>query len=226
MMKRGLWESVYYSVMHGKPLTVTTYTYRPAERAHVDRIFGAYLEMAGMKEMRANLTYCIHELAANARKANTKRLYFQERGLDITNPADYTQGMKDFKRDTVVDIDRFLRRQREAGLYVKIEFRKLTGGVFVMVRNNAEITPAELQRIQFKLSIADGYSCLADAFPQSEDGLEGAGLGIVMMTFMLRNLGFGRDTFQITSAEGETRASLTLRDVAENVKEKPQEASA
>lgn len=227
MRTKGLWESVYYSILHGHTLTVTTFAYRPAERSHVDRIFGAYLDFAGMKEMHTNLTYCIHELAANAKKANTKRLYFMERGLDINNPVDYALGMKDFKNDTVADIDRFLHRQKEAGLYVKLEFRKLDRGVSVMVRNNAELAPAELQRIQDKLSIAKGHQCLADAFPRSEDGVEGAGLGIVMMTFMLRNLGFGPEAFQIQSGEGETRASLTLLDQTDStLNGKPQMVSA
>ncbi|HET6452692.1 MAG TPA: hypothetical protein VFI08_15340 [Spirochaetia bacterium] len=226
MKPKGLWESVYYSVVTGQTLTVTTSRYRPAERAHIDRIFGAYLRLAGMGHLHTNLTYCVHELVANARKANTKRVYFHERGLDIRDPEQYAQGMQGFKSDTVADIDAFLARQKKAGLNVKIDFSLLPSGVSVMVRNNAELTEAEHARIRDKLAIAARHQCLADAFPRSEDGLEGAGLGIVMMSFMLRNLGFGTDTFQLTSGDGETRASLTLRLPPERLAAGPQGASA
>ena len=226
MKTRGLWESVYYSVVSGQPLTVTTSTYRPAERAHIDRIFGAYLNVAGMGHLHNNLTYCVHELAANAKRANTKRLYFQERGLDICDPAQYEQGMRDFKRDTLADIDSFLFRQKKAGLHVKIEFCRVPSGVTVMVRNNAEITPSELERIHEKLSIAGRHKCLADAFPRSEDGLEGAGLGIVMLIFMLKSLGFGAEAFRIGSGGGETRASLVLLKPERDAAGRPQSASA
>lgn len=216
MANKGFWEAVYYSIAHSRTLTVRTYAYRPPERAHVDRILGAYLDAVGMKGVRSNLTYCLHELAANAKKANTKRLYFMDRGLDINYPADYEEGMRDFKAQTVAHIDGYLSRQKEAGLHVKFEFRRLQAGVSVAVINNCDLTGVEQERIQEKLRIARRYDCLVDAFPNSEDGQEGAGLGIVMLVFMLRNLGFGPDAFTMRSADGETRATLTLLKSAEN----------
>jgi len=226
MKSKGLWESVYYSVVSGQPLTVTTCRYRPAERAHIDKIFGAYLNVVGMGHLHTNLTYCVHELAANAKKANTKRLYFKERGLDISDPVQYEQGMRGFKTDTLADIDSFLARQKKAGLNVKIEFCRLPNGVSVTVRNNAQLTGPEMARIQEKLAIAGRHACLADAFPRSEDGLEGAGLGIVMLIFMLKNLGFGPDAFQVSSGSGETRASLVLVKPADREGTDGQSASA
>jgi len=215
MANKGFWESVYYSVVHSRTLTVRTYAYRPSERAHVDRILGAYLDAVGMNGMRSNLTYCVHELAANAKKANTKRLYFRDRGLEIKNLDDYTRGMRDFKSQTIAHIDQYLERQKEAGLYVKFDFRRLSDGVSVTVRNNSELAPTEESRIQEKLEIARRHACLADAYPTSEDGQEGAGLGLVMMLFMLKSLGFGQEAFRIRSGNGETRAELTLHRNAE-----------
>jgi len=79
--QRGLWESVYYAILHSKTLTVTTSTYLPAERIHIHKILGAFLEAAGMAELKNHLAYCVHELAGNAKKANMKRLYFREKNL-------------------------------------------------------------------------------------------------------------------------------------------------
>jgi hypothetical protein len=51
---------------------------------------------------------------------------------------------------------------------------------------------------------------LADAYTQTEDDAECAGLGIVMMLFVLRNLGFSQDVFAIRTSGDEMVATLTL----------------
>lgn len=107
-------------------------------------------------------------------------------------------------------VDHYLDRLRAENLYVKFQFRKIKNGVRISVRNNTELTAVEQSRIKEKLAIAERYSCLADAYSTTEDGAEGAGLGIVMMLFMLKNLGFGTDAFNVRTAQGETIATLTL----------------
>lgn len=208
--KRGLWESVYYAIVQSKTLTLSTFAYLPAERVHIDRILNAFLVAAGMTGLRNNLAYCVHELAGNAKKANVKRLYFREKKLDITNPDDYRRGMERFKVETTDQAARFLAALRENGLYVKFQFRKLRAGVRICIRNNSLLTPAELKRVEEKICVARRYRCLAEAYPSTEDGCEGAGLGIVMMLFMLKNLGFPQDAFSIRVSGGETIATLVL----------------
>jgi hypothetical protein len=208
--KRQLWESVYYAITNSRTLTVKTVTYLPHERAHIDTILGAFLDAAGMRPLKNKLSYCIHELAGNAKKANTKRLFFREKNLEISSEKDYVAGMGDFKREMVERVDYYLEKLRAENLYVKFQFRKIKNGVRISVRNNTELTPVEESRIKDKLAIAERYNCLADAYSTTEDGAEGAGLGIVMMLFMLKNLGFGSNAFNVRTAQGETIATLTL----------------
>jgi hypothetical protein len=208
--ERGMWDRVHEAIAQSKTLTVKTITYLPHERAYVDKILGAFLDVAGMTSLKNNLSYCIHELAGNAKKANTKRLYFQEKKLDINSAPDYDAGMRGFKQDTTDRIDEYLEKLKEAGLYVKFQFRKIRNGVRVSVRNNAELTPAEERRIREKIAIAGRYACFAEAFTNTADVTEGAGLGLVMMIFMLKSLGFGPDAFAFHVAGGETVAVLTL----------------
>jgi hypothetical protein len=189
---------------------VKTVTYLPHERAHIDTILGAFLDAAGMRPLKNKLSYCIHELAGNAKKANTKRLFFREKSLEIDSEKDYAAGIGEFKREMVERVDFYLERLRTENLYVKFQFRKIKNGVRISVRNNTELTPVEEARIKDKQAIAERYSCLADAYSSTEDGAEGAGLGIVMMLFMLKNLGFGSDAFSVRTSQGETIATLTL----------------
>lgn len=156
--KRSPWESVSDAIANSRTLSLRTATYLPHVRVHIDTILGAFLEAAAMRQLKSKLSYCIHELAGNAKKANTKRLYFKEKNLDIDDPADYTAGIGTFK--------------------------------------------TEMER----------FNCLGDAYSISQDAAEGAGLGIVMMLFMLKSLGFGSDAFAVHSAQGETVATLTLID--------------
>jgi hypothetical protein len=201
---------VYYAIVNSRTLTVKTVTYLPQERAHIDTILGAFLDAAGMRPLKNKLSYCIHELAGNAKKANTKRLFFLEKNLQIASEKDYAAGMAEFKREMVERVDHYLERLRAENFYVKFQFRKIKNGVRISVRNNTELTPEEESRIHAKQAIAERYSCLADAYSTTEDGAEGAGLGIVMMLFMLKNLGFGSDAFSVRASQGETIATLTL----------------
>lgn len=207
---RQLWDSVNDAIGHRRTLTVKTVTYLPRERAHIDTILGAFLQASGMRPLRNKLSYCVHELAGNAKKANTKRLYFKDKGLDIDDPVDYARGMAGFKREMVDRIDYYQGMLKEAGMYVKFQFRASESGVSISVRNNSELTAFEKSRVDQKLAIAERYACLADAYAMTEDGAEGAGLGIVMMMFMLKNLGFGTNSFAMNSEHGETVATLAL----------------
>jgi len=208
--RRELLDNVRDAIASSRTLTLKTVTYRPRERAHIDTILGAFLDAAGMHPLKNKLSYCIHELAGNAKKANTKRLFFEERNLDIRKDADYAAGMAEFKQEMVGRVEHFDEKLRAMNLMVKFQFRKIRNGVSITVRNNAELTTAEQKRIAAKQAIAEQYTCLADAYSATEDRSEGAGLGIVMMLFMLKNLGVGTDAFRIEASGGETIATLTL----------------
>ncbi len=180
------------------------------EGTYIVHILERYLEEIGRPELQNNLSYCIHELACNAKKANTKRVYFASRGLDITNPTEYHIGMQGFKEDTVARIDEYVALQESADLFVKFQFRRDGRTLKIAVRNNAVLTLQENERIQQKLKLAREAAGLPEIIEQTEDYTEGAGLGLVMCIMMLRNLGISTDNFQIFSKNGETYAVLYL----------------
>lgn len=209
-----MWNAVFDCIREKRTLTVSTPSYSPRERDTIDRILGAFLVQAGMKGLKNKLTYCIHELAGNAKKANTKRIYFREKGLDIHDPGDYQEGMRGFKAETAERLAHYLERMKEEAMYIKFQVRLTGNGIRVWIRNNAELLPIEKTRIEEKLKAARAHECVADAYSLVEDGSEGAGLGIVMMVFMLANMGFGADALRIASRHGETVALLDLRNDA------------
>lgn len=193
-----------------RPLLIKTHTFLSASQAYVDRLLMVFLDNLGVPSLFEPLSFCIRELGVNAKKANVKRIYFGERGLDPGVEADYVRGMATFKRDTLADQPRYLRLLKEQDLYVKVEFLKRVDLVSVAVRNNVEVLPAELERVREKILRARRFRTLEDAFGEVLDESEGAGLGIVVLLLMLKNLGFPDDQFQFYTVGGETVARIIL----------------
>jgi hypothetical protein len=193
-----------------KPLLIKTHTFLPDAQAYVDGVLEAYLAELGVPYLFDQLSFCIRELAVNAKKANTKRVYFESRGLDILDPDAYREGMAHFKRDTLDDQATYLQLLKERDLYIKIEFLRWQQSCSVAVKNNVLVTPAELDRVKDKIAKSQQYANLEDAFGEVLDESEGAGLGILVLILMLKKLGFTGDFFQFYTMGGETVARIIL----------------
>jgi hypothetical protein len=198
------------AVQSGAPLIITTCTLTHKTEMYIERILEKFLLAAGRERLTDYVTYCVRELAVNAQKANTKRVYFMERGLDLNDPDDYKLGMIDFKKDTLKNIPHYLRTLTEKDLYVKLIIRMKQNVIHIEIRNNVVVTGAELTRIHDKLVNARQYHSLEDALSQVLDNSEGAGLGLVILVLMLRKIGLTEDCFDILATEQETIVRLVI----------------
>ncbi len=192
------------------PLSVTTYTLPHEMEEYMGEVLTAFLVETRQEHMKEYLVYCLGELVTNAKKANTKRIYFKENRLDITNPADYERGMKSFKNDTLGNIKYYLSLQKQAGLYIKFIVQTNGDKLKLEVRNNSALTVFEYKRIHDKLARAQQYSSVDDAFNQILDDSEGAGLGLIIMILMLRKIGLTEENYQVLSENGETINRIIL----------------
>src|SRR5574344_1878705 len=93
------------AINSGIPLTITTYTLPHEMEVYMGDVLTSFLTELDQIQMVEYLNYCLNELITNAKKANTKRVYFKQKNLDITNPDDYTEGLKTFKEDTLNNIN-------------------------------------------------------------------------------------------------------------------------
>jgi len=193
-----------------RPLVIKTHTFLPNAQAYVDRLLRVFLDELGTPHLFDALSFCVRELAVNAKKANTKRVYFEFRNLNPHDPGDYEKGIASFKRDTLDDQQTYLRLVKDQGLYIKIEFLKWQNSCSVAVRNNVEVLSAEMERVRDKIAKAQRFTSLEDAFGEVLDETEGAGLGILVLILMLKKLGFSGDFFQFYTVGGETVARIIL----------------
>lgn len=192
------------------PITVKTYTLPHELEMQLEQILGIFLEEIGQDSIKDAIFYCLRELAVNAKKANTKRVYFNEKGLSLMDPEEYKIGMEGFKEDTLSNIDHYLKLQEEAKLYIKIRFELKSGVLNIFVANNTEITKKEQMRVYDRIARARVFNSMEEAFSLVLDDSEGAGLGIVIMILMLRKIGLDEDAFDIDTEQGETVARVTI----------------
>jgi putative nucleotidyltransferase with HDIG domain len=178
--------------------------------ALLDRILEVYLVELGQEKILEPLSYCLKELIINAQKANTKRLYFEKKGLDITKESDYDTGLRTFRTETNEHIEEWLGLLKERGLYISVTFHTTGGSLAISVRNNAELTPREESRIYDKITRARAFQSFVEALAQPIDPTEGAGLGILILLQFLKRIGLGEEAFSISARDGETIASLAI----------------
>jgi putative nucleotidyltransferase with HDIG domain len=198
------------AVQAGVPLTITTFTLPHEIEIYIEQVLTVFLREVHQEKLKDYVVYCVQELAVNAKKANTKRVYFMEKGLDLTNPAQYKEGMTTFKDATLSNIAHYLQIQKDKGLYVRLILQVRKNIVYIEVRNNVAVTKTELIRIHDKLARSRQYNSLEDALAQVLDNSEGAGLGLVILVLMLKKMGLDEDCFDILSTEKETVARLIV----------------
>ncbi|MCL2832448.1 MAG: HDOD domain-containing protein [Treponema sp.] len=192
------------------PLTITTFTLPHEIEIYIEQILVSFLRMVDQEKLKDYIVYCVQELTGNAKKANTKRIYFLERGLDLNNPDDYKLGMSSFKENTLNNIAHYLQIQKEKGLYIKLVLQIKNNIINIEVRNNVVPTKTELIRIHDKLARSRQYANLEDAMAHVLDDSEGAGLGLVIMVLMLKKMGLDEDCFDIIGTNKETVAKIII----------------
>jgi len=198
------------AILSGIPFTVTTFTMPRAMEIYIEEVITFFLKYAGKENLKDYIIYSVLELASNAKKANTKRVYFAERGLDISNDDDYTIGMENFKENMLDNAAYFLQLQKERGLYIRLRLQMRDDIIEIEIRNNAAATGAELFRIYDRLALSRQYQSLEEVFSRILDDSEGAGLGLIILILMLKKMGLDEDCFDIRSNEKETVARITI----------------
>ncbi len=205
-------EKIETSVKLHTPLEITTYTLPKNMEVYIQEVLSEFLTQCHQDHMIEYLKFCVGELLTNAKKANTKRVYFKEKNLDINKELDYNEGMVFFKEETLNNIDHYLEEQKKAGLYVKLVLQVDENFVKIEIRNNSVLTRFENQRILEKISIAQQYDSIEDVFTKVLDQTEGAGLGIIIIILMLQKIGLSKQNYKVftTNKETVTRIELPL----------------
>lgn len=210
-------EKIKIAVRLHTPIEISSYTLPKNMEVYIYEVLSEFLSECHQEHMTEYLKFCVGELLNNAKKANTKRIYFLEKNLDINNELDYNEGMVFFKDETLMNIDYFLEKQKKAGLYVKLVLQVSDDYITIEIKNNSVLTKFESIRIQEKLKIAQQYDSIDDVFTKVLDQTEGAGLGIIIIILMLQKIGLSKDNYKVISTDTETitRIELPLNELVQ-----------
>jgi hypothetical protein len=203
-------ETILKAIRVEVPLIMTTYTLPRKVEKYIGKVVTLFLEYIHQSSLADNIIYCIQELVVNAKKANTKRVYFLEKELDLNSSNDYSIGMETFREETLNNIQHYLELQREKGLYIKLLLHLKNNKITIEVRNNSIITLEELERIHKRLAKASTYNDVEEAMANILDDSEGAGLGLVILVLMMKKLGLSEKSFSILRTDSETIARIII----------------
>jgi HD-like signal output (HDOD) protein len=192
------------------PIKFSSYTLSHETIEKLDKILELFLEELGEERIKNQLSYCMRELAENARKANLKRIYFVEKDFNINNYNDYLSGMETFKTDVYGNLSYYVDKLKEKKLFTKVIFLANSSFLTISVRNNVPIMGYELKRIEERISHSQAFKTMEEAFASVMDQSEGAGLGIVILILMLKKIGLSEDAFQIQKDGDETIAKIVI----------------
>jgi HD-like signal output (HDOD) protein len=182
----------------------------PAAFPLLDRIIEIYLGELGQEKILEPLSYCVKELISNAQKANAKRIYFDEHGLQLARPADYEKGMKGFLTEMSENLAHFIEQMRERRLPIEVTFLATRETLRISVKNGSALAPVEKKRIDERIAKARAFYSFFEVLETSVDHTEGAGLGIMMLLQFLKRIGVGEQAFSITSENGSTVSSIAI----------------
>lgn len=167
------------------------------------------------------------EIIFNAFKANLKRIYFEKSGVSITDTEKYDKTMAGFKDDFLYNLDEIrsdiLSQNR---YYITTKLIASGKNINFSVFNNVTIIEEEYNRIRARIEQSKNFQNLADAYNDVYDSTEGAGLGLVLMIFLLKNSGIGADSLQIGHDDKGVTVSVSIPeklkepDIVSTVKEK------
>ena len=203
-------EKIKKAIQSGLPLTITTYTLPKEIEIYIEQVIESFLRQTNQLKLKDYVVYCVQELVINAKKANTKRVFFEERGLNIENADDYKTGMESFKNETINQIAHYLQLQKEKGLFIKVLLQMKRNTIYIEIRNNVKATRTEQLRIHDKLARARQYDTMEDALSHVLDDSEGAGLGLVILSLMLKKIGLDDEAFLFKTTDKYTIASISI----------------
>ncbi|HBD92976.1 MAG: hypothetical protein A2015_01615 [Spirochaetes bacterium GWF1_31_7] len=193
-----------------KPLILKDYQISRETEDYFISILEFYLKSIGKEKIFDHLSYCLRELINNGKKANTKRVFFNEEKLEISEPEQYEKGMKLFKTKTISNIEYYLDLQEKKGLFVQVYYHIKDPYLNIIISNNSTLQPQERERILSKITHAKTFNSIEDAFNTVLDDTEGAGLGIVIMILMLRKIGIFDKNFAIVQENNMTHVRIAV----------------
>lgn len=199
-MQPEIQKAIEESIKEERPIKVSAYAVIPETEAVLSFITESILKRYDKMDMLGPTYTAAKELALNGAKANIKRVLFQELEIDMEDDESYDEGMLIFKKNLTEEwAYSYAEKCFDQQLKVDIVFDFNSERLIIEVINNRPISKREDTRIRQKFTKAMQYEDIAMFYMEGGDSSEGAGMGIVLVTMMLKAQGFDPHLFTIRS---------------------------
>lgn len=211
-------KNLQLAVNDGKIIHLVSYSMSNDIEKKLDKTIENILEKYNKTEMQGLIYTSVKELAINGTKANLKRIFFEEKGYDLDNPEDYDKGMVEYKEHMIEEkAIEYGKIAKQKGLFVRISFFHDPTGMRVEVINNTAITPQEERRLREKLAKIMKYEDLMEFYMENADNTEGAGMGLALITTMLKGEAIDPNLFRIITTKEQTTARIEIPFTADYI---------
>ncbi|RHX88375.1 MULTISPECIES: histidine kinase [Leptospira] len=208
---RDISDNIRLTIENGKILSLKTHRMTHSVEEHIQEAVGLILDKVTHPTLVPTVYTIIKELAINACKANQKRIFFEEKGLDLNDAADYEKGVREYKNifsEAMSEL--YGQKARKEGYYCLITFHYSFDGIRIEVINNAPVTQQEEKSLREKLEKGMRYNDIAQFYLDNADNTEGAGIGLALILIMLKGEGIDPSYFRIIIREDVTIARLEI----------------
>ncbi|MBB6480698.1 HDOD domain-containing protein [Spirochaeta isovalerica] len=168
------------------------------------------LEIINQDHLHSHLEYVVNELSTNASKANSKRIYFEMKGLDIYNPDQYEEAMKNFKEEVFLDFRPMEEEHIKRNIFVAIRFIISDHFFTIEVTSPTSFVEKELERIGERMDMAKKFENLGEVFTYGFDSTEGAGFGLIIVLLMLRKVNLDQKAISFENTDGGSVTRLNI----------------
>ncbi|MDF3819959.1 HDOD domain-containing protein, partial [Leptospira sp. 96542] len=196
--------------LSGKPLKKDYVHFAESDCPDLDVWIGRLVRSLSLEFLHEILFTILSELLVNGCKANGKRVFFKDNGLDIWNESDYIRGIPLFKEEFGHNRHRIFKALEDSELKIHLTAQYLGDFVEFRVRNTTKILPEEKQRISFRVNASKRFKNINDAYRESVDNEESSGLGIVLIHILLRNSGINNSFFELITNEIDTEIVIRI----------------
>ncbi len=206
------------AVQQNKKIKILAYSVSDYVETRMKEVLMLIFKKYDKPEMMPPVYTCLKELVINAVKANFKNIYFE--GYSSKNASEnvleYEMALKLFKlelsRENAASLERLAR---DADMRAEVSIQTGPACLNITVINPVEMTDREKTTVQNKLQCASKYTDITEYFAENDDEVsteidEGAGLGLILISMMLRSMGGSDTDFIITSENHKTKAVLRI----------------
>jgi hypothetical protein len=205
------------SLTGGSPLLIDSSEIIEVGIQHLEKILADILIGCNHSHLCEPIYLSIRELIQNATKACLKRIIFDDIKINPDSKEEYATGIKIFNRiihsEEIVPYRIKLARNK---YYYRIRIDYIQGAIIVQVINVFPLFPFEEYIIRQKFANIKSSSNLYDFYMRHSDLSEGAGMGIALISILLKNSGLNYRNFSIfNNQEGKAVARIIV-PVTEN----------